>query len=394
MTEPPSTSATIFIATDNAPDAAMVQQLLADDFDNIFASANPDWANEDFDRHPPGVLVLAFNTIAKAERYYLGIYRHSATLHLQPHRTIVLCNKDEVRQAYIRCREGLFDDYVFFWPIVHDMLRLPMSVYLAQREMAALSVAGPSVAEFADQARRLSALEPVLDKHVALGSKRIKLADRAVTHAEQDIGMALDGLSRQLAQGKGAATGRNTRSLASEITRLKEGPFRQRFETVAEAVQPLQQWADGLREACEPHLASVRSLNSLAENVLPTVLVVDDDEFQRKLVGKILEGENYHIVFAASGIETLNTLHKSRPDLILMDIMMPDMDGMEVTRKLKAIPQFFDIPVIMVTGRSDKITVTASLKSGAADYIVKPCVRDTLIAKVASVLRARNTGGV
>lgn len=391
MTEPTTTGAIILIASDNAPDAAMVQQLLGDDFGRILTSADPDKAVEDFDRHQPGVLILAFNTIEKAQRYYLGIYRLSTTLQLQPHRTILLCNKDEVSQAYRRCREGLFDDYVFFWPIVHDTLRLPMSVYVAQRQLAALVNAGPSVAEFAAQACRLSALEPMLDQQMAQGGKRVNSAGRAVAQVERDIGKALDGLSRQLAQGAGAATTRNIESLAREISRLKEGEIRQGFETVAESVQPLQQWADGFRQACEPHLASVRSLNSLVQSIRPTVLVVDDDEFQRKLVGKILEGENYHIVFAASGIEALNALRKTQPDLILMDIMMPDMDGMEVTRKVKAMPQLVDIPIIMFTGRSEKNTVTASLKSGATDFIVKPFVRETMIAKVASVLCARNT---
>ncbi len=391
MDEPTATGATILIASDNAPDAAMVQQLLGDEFGPIHTCADPDKAVEDFDRHQPGVLILAFNTIEKAQRYYLGIFRLSTTLSLQPHRTILLCNKIEVSQAYRRCREGLFDDYVFFWPLVYDTLRLPMSVYVAQRELAALVNTGPSVAEFAEQARRLSALDPLLEQQVVQGRKRVKSAGRAVTRVERDIGKALDGLSSQFAQGSGADTSSNFQNLVKGITRLKEGEIRQGFETVAESVQPLQQWADGLRQACEPHLASVRSLNSLVESIRPTVLVVDDDEFQRNLVGKILEGENYHLVFAASGIEALNTLHKMQPDLILMDIMMPDMDGMEVTRRVKAMPQFIDTPIIMFTAKSEKNTVTASLKSGATDFIVKPVVRERLIEKVASVLCALNT---
>ncbi len=391
MDEPTATGATILIVSDNAQDAEMVQNLLGDEFGPIHTCADPDKAVEDFDCHQPGVLILAFNTIDKAQRYYLGIYRLSTTLSLQPHRTILLCNKIEVGQAYRRCREGLFDDYVFFWPLVYDTLRLPMSVYVAQRDLAALVNTGPSVANFAEQARRLSTLEPLLEQQVAQGSKRASSAGRAFARVERNIGKALDGLSSQFAQDAGANTSKNIENLVKGITRLKEGEIRQGFETVAESVQPLQQWADGLRQACEPHLASVRSLNTLAQSIRPIVLVVDDDEFQRKLVGRILEEENYHVIFAASGIETLSALRKTRPDLILMDIMMPDVDGMEVTRKLKILPQFLDIPVIMVTGKREKGTVTESLKSGAADFIAKPFVRKTLIEKVASVLRALNT---
>ena len=391
MDEPTATGATILIASDNAPDAAMVQQLLGDEFGPIHTCADPDNAVEDFDRHQPGVLILAFNTIDKAQRYYLGIYRLSTTLSLQSHRTILLCNKIEVSQAYRRCREGIFDDYVFFWPLVYDTLRLPMSVYVAQRELAALVSTGPSVANFSEQARRLSTLEPLLEQQVLQGSKRVSPAGRAFARVERNIGKALDGLSRKLAQGAGPDTSSNIQNLAQGIARLKEGEIRQGFETVAESVQPLQKWVDGFRQPCEPHLASVRSLNSLVNSIRSTVLVVDDDEFQRNLVGKILEGENYHLVFAASGIEALNALCKTRPDLILMDIMMPDMDGMEVTRKVKAMPQFVDTPIIMFTAKSEKNTLTASLKSGAIDFIVKPVERETLIEKVASVLCALNT---
>lgn len=391
MTDPTTTGSTILIASDNTQDAEMVQKLLGDEFGPIHTSADPDKAVEDFDRHQPGVLILAFNSIDKAQRYYLRIYRLSTTLPLHPHRTILLCNKNELSQAYRLCREGLFDDYVFFWPLVYDTLRLPMSVYVAQRDLAALVNTGPSVAEFAEQARRLSTLEPMLDQQVMQGSKHVSSAGRAFARVERNISKALDGLSSQFAQGAGADTSRNIQKLVKGITRLKEGEIRQGFETVAKSAQPLQQWADGIQQACEPHLASVRSLNSLVQSIRPTVLVVDDDEFQRNLVGKILEGENYHLVFAASGIEALNTLHKTQPDLILMDIMMPDMDGMEVTRKVKAMPQFVDIPIIMFTAKSEKNTVTASLKSGATDFIVKPFVRERLIEKVASVLCALNT---
>lgn len=379
----------ILIASDSSSEAALVQKLLGDDFGKVITSAKPGKATEDFDRYQPSVLILAFNTIEKCQHYYLSLYRHSVTLHLQPHRTILLCNKDEINQAYKLCCEGLFDDYVFFWPIVHDPFRLPMSVFVAQRELLTLTDDGPSVADFAAQARQLTALEPMLNKQVMQGSNRIKASSNAVAQAEQNIIQALDGLSSQLSQGESVAG--NTADLAREITNLKEGNIRQSFETVAESVRPLQQWADGFRQACEPHLASVRSLDSMAQSVRPTVMVVDDDEFQRNLVSKILEDENYHIVFAGSGIELLNALRKIRPDLILMDIMMPGMDGMETTRKVKSIPQRADIPIIMVTGRREKDAVTKSLNAGAMDFVVKPFERETLIAKVASGLSANKT---
>ena len=116
------------------------------------------------------------------------------------------------------------------------------------------------------------------------------------------------------------------------------------------------------------------------------MLVVDDDELQQKLVAKILAAENYQLIFAAKGVEALAVMRKTRPDVILMDFKMPEMDGIETTRRLKAVPQFAKLPVIMITGQSEGSVVVDSLKAGACGFLVKPFARDTLIAKLRQVL--------
>jgi CheY-like chemotaxis protein len=389
MSAPAHATSTILVASDNTGDAALVKQILDGEFGKVFTSTNPDKAVEDFDRQRPDVLVLAFNALEKSERHYLGLFRLSGTVHLQPHRTVILCNKHEGRRAYELCRDGLFDDYILFWPMTNDALRLPMSVHLALRELTVLRDGGPTPADFAAQARRLAELETLLNQQMAQGAQHIEEAGHAVEQAERGIGAALDGFSRRLTQGElpDVVEVRNAEGLAREIARLKEGEVRQRLHAVAESVQPLTQWADEFQQACAPHLESVRSLNAMAERVRPTVLVVDDDEFQHKIVSKILEDENYHLVFAAGGVEALSVLRKTRPDLILMDVMMPDMDGLEVMRQMKTVPRLADIPVIMITGKSEKNIVTESLKAGATGFVVKPFARDTLLGKVAKVLR-------
>ena len=154
----------------------------------------------------------------------------------------------------------------------------------------------------------------------------------------------------------------------------------------AQSAQPIRQWAEGFRQDYALHLESVRELNALAEHVRPTVLVVDDDELQWKLVSIILAAENFQLLFACGGLEALNILRKARPDLILMDVQMPDMDGIETMRRLKTVPQFSRVPVIMITGKSEKSVLTESLKAGASGFLVKPFERDTLIAKVRQAL--------
>lgn len=381
--------AKILVASDDLNDATLIRKLLMQEFEQVFLSTHPNMAVKDFEcRAPLDVLILAFNTPAKAERYYLGLYRLSGKIHLQPHRTVVLCNVDEVSQAYQACRQQYFDDYVQFWPMTNDAPRLLMSVHHSLRDLTVISEGGPSAAEFAAQARRLAELGSMLDQHVVQGSQRIDVANRAMVQAEQDIGAALDGFSSKLAQGNlpGVSSINDVSGLEQEIKRLKQEEIGQRFRKVVESVQPIKQWADDFRKGVEPHIESARTLNAMADAIRPMILVVDDDDFQCKIVNKLLASENYRLVFAGGGVEALNILRKMQPDLILMDILMPDMDGIETTRRLKTMPQFANVPVIMVTGNSEGTAVRDSIKAGAANFIVKPFDRDTLLVKVTRAL--------
>lgn len=377
MTAPDPTAALILIATDNVTDANLIKKHLEVEFKKVFISTDSDRAVADFELHLPDVLMLAFNSLEKSERYYLELYRRSRKIHLQPHRTVILCNNDEVKRVYDLCKKELFDDYILFWPMTHDTTRLLMAVRHALRELAVIKSGGPSAAEFAAQARRLAELETMLDRQMAQGGQQIEVTSRAMAQAEQKIGAALDDFSLRLTQD----------DLKNEISRLRREEIQQQFNIAAESVKPLKRWAHNFKQECAPHLESARALGVMAERVQPVVLVVDDDEFQHKIIGKILEGKNYHLVFASGGIEALKIMRKTRPDLILMDVVMPDMGGLEVARYIKSAPQLADIPIIMITGKSDKNIVIESRKVGAAGFVVKPFDRDTLLGKVAQALR-------
>src|SRR5689334_13848225 len=110
-------AASILIASDAQANATMVCELLSQEFNGVRASWIPDVAVAEFDASPPQVLVVAFEELQNAELYYLSLFRLSQTIRRQPHRTIVLCHKDDVRRAFELCRSGHFDDYILFWPM-------------------------------------------------------------------------------------------------------------------------------------------------------------------------------------------------------------------------------------------------------------------------------------
>jgi PleD family two-component response regulator len=384
-------TANILITSDDPSDADLVKRLLASEFSKIFISTSHDKAVEDFELRRPDVLVLAFNTLEKAELYYLGLYRMSPTIQLHPHRTVILCSKDDVKRVSELCMKRYFDDYILFWPMNYDAPRLPMSVHLAIRELTSSRSLGPSVAEFAAQARRLAELETLLDRQVTLGGRHIDAASLAMEQAKENVGAALDGFTRRLGQGelKEVVDVKNVDGLEREMKRFKQEEIQSHLAAASEAVQPLKQWTHEFRQEYAPHLESARALNAMANSVRPKILVVDDDDFQHKMIAKILGTENYEFAFAGSGAEAMSVLRNIRPDLILMDIVMPDMDGLEVIRRLKTVPQFASTPVMMISGKSEGNVILSCMKAGAVDFVVKPFEMEKLKAKVARFSRPK-----
>lgn len=119
----------------------------------------------------------------------------------------------------------------------------------------------------------------------------------------------------------------------------------------------------------------------------PKILVVDDQPINVQLLKRKLERENLHILPAYSGKEALNVVATEKPDLILLDVMMPDMDGIEVCQRLQASEATRSIPVIFITARSSKEGKLEGLGVGAVDYITKPIDLDETLARVQTQLR-------
>jgi len=126
----------------------------------------------------------------------------------------------------------------------------------------------------------------------------------------------------------------------------------------------------------------------------PLILIVDDVTENLQVLGNILNKNNYRISYATNGKEALNMLKKIHPDLILLDIMMPEMDGLETCRYLKADPGLSEIPVIFLTARTEQADLVQGFETGAVDYVKKPFNSAELLARIRThveLRQARNT---
>jgi putative two-component system response regulator len=117
------------------------------------------------------------------------------------------------------------------------------------------------------------------------------------------------------------------------------------------------------------------------------ILIVDDDPAGRQTLESILEGQGYRLEMAENGLEALEKARQILPDVILLDVMMPGMDGFEVCQRIRSDPLLAEIPVIMLTALDDKKSLLDGLESGADDYITKPYDRHELRARLLGITR-------
>ena len=116
------------------------------------------------------------------------------------------------------------------------------------------------------------------------------------------------------------------------------------------------------------------------------ILLVEDNPVNRRLAEFLLRSQGYQVRAATNAQEAFDTIKAERPDLILMDVQLPGMDGLEATRKLKAEPTTRDIPVVAVTSYAMKGDREKALAAGCSGYITKPIDKDTFVREVATVL--------
>jgi DNA-binding response OmpR family regulator len=123
------------------------------------------------------------------------------------------------------------------------------------------------------------------------------------------------------------------------------------------------------------------------------ILVVDDDPTIVRLLTVNLEMEGFQVLTASNGREALEAVARERPDLVLLDVMMPVLDGLEVVGRLRRDPVTADLPVILLSAKAQESDIRHGMGAGADEYVTKPFDPSELIETIGRVLRARRGGG-
>lgn len=117
------------------------------------------------------------------------------------------------------------------------------------------------------------------------------------------------------------------------------------------------------------------------------ILIVEDEQDIRQLVTHYLEKEGFRPVAAMNGLEALKKVKEDKPDLVVLDLMLPEMDGLEVCKRLRSVPETAMLPILMLTAKAEESDTIVGLELGADDYVTKPFSPKALVARVKALLR-------
>ena len=126
---------------------------------------------------------------------------------------------------------------------------------------------------------------------------------------------------------------------------------------------------------------------------MPKILLIEDNEMNRDMLSRRLERRGYEVVIAVDGLEGVNAAQVHRPDLVLMDMSLPVLDGWEATRRLKAAPEMRRVPVIALTAHAMSGDREKAMSAGCDDFDTKPIDFARLLGKIEALLKATGTDG-
>ena len=120
-----------------------------------------------------------------------------------------------------------------------------------------------------------------------------------------------------------------------------------------------------------------------------TILVVEDDENIQQLVGYNLAKAGFHVLYADNGEQALSLIKRERPELIVLDLMLPGLSGFEICKLVRKDPKTKSVPIVMLTAKSEENDIAAGLDLGADDYITKPFSPKILVSRIKAALRRK-----
>jgi CheY-like chemotaxis protein len=364
----------ILVVSDNEGELEEIKQHLSGGYSQVYEALNEDAAVRCFEKKRVALLLLAMNSLHKAETFYLKLFHSSEHIYEIPHQVIVFVTRSELERAYELCLREIFHSFVIIRPLLSEhFLRLAVRHALEKRDSHTTIQRGRKLlqrlAEHVEHMR--SEFDQLMADNKVLREQQHTAQRGLASSINSRLGIFRDSLMEPEMQK--IVTVHDFEALHREFERLRGGEIISQLEYYHDQMDmALDSWTGNLEKQLNLLELASADANQAKQTSTPQILIIDDDAIQRHMLSSVLEEEGYAVLQAANGNEGMGMLLAKTPDLVLLDYEMPDLDGISLLRKARMSPQLKNLPVIMLTGHSEKEVVQLCLNHGANDYLVKP----------------------
>jgi CheY-like chemotaxis protein len=295
-----------------------------------------------FDSFKPQLILLAFSHNRDAIVGYGRLLLNARNALESPHLCVLMTDGKHAEEASRYCHLNVVDDYVILKPMF-DTHRIGVCIYLLLR------------------------LFEQVDFHKLMRQRCLNLV--------QSIGGISELLDLQHLDLQRQKPESITNPLVSDILNVNWATLELCSQSPWSPIP--KQPESNLNQA---DVQSSADLHEPASRLL--IMVVEDEEVNQNMMTLVLKKEGYQVVLARDGEEALEQLNIVNPDMVLMDIRMPKLNGLEVTKRMQQDPRLRSIPIVMLSAHTEQPVVRECLKSGAVDYLIKPAQRKELLDRV------------
>jgi CheY-like chemotaxis protein len=364
----------ILIASDNEAELAEIKLHISNSYTQVYEAMNEDAAIRIFEKKRVALLLLALNSLHKAETFYLKLFHACEHIYEIPHQVIVFVTRSELERAYELCLREIFHSFVIIRPLLSEhFLRLAVRHAFEKREAHTTIQRGRKMmqrlAEHVEHMR--SEFDQLMADNKVLREQQHSAQRGLANSINSRLGIFRDSLMEP--EMKDVVTVHDFEALHREFERLRGGEIISQLEYYHDQMDmALDSWTGNLEKQLNLLERASVDAKEVKQSHTPLILIIDDDDIQRHMLSTLLAAEGYTVLEAASGNEGMGVLLAKLPDLVFLDYEMPDLDGLSLLRKARMSPHLKDMPVIMLTGHSEKEVVKLCVQNGANDYLVKP----------------------
>ena len=375
----------VLVVTDSREELEKLLHLLTPEFGSILNSDTESLAVSLFKKYHPTLLVLAFEEVAKAEKFYLSLYNLDQEIYRAPHKTLLLCKGSESKQAYELCKAGILNDYVADRPLF-DPFRLRLSVSQALKNHDTEQNSFWLNQHIEKVSSGIHKFNSFINNHIFSSKEQQDETVQSFHQYTEKLTSDLKLLEENLTS---LALNENLfrdekKQVIAQFDQFKKESIEAGSETLKQTMQQAKELLGNLDEGYHSYQEKVGP--DPADDSITEILLVDDDDIYREIVITMLKSDTMHVHAVADGRSALRHLMVARPDIILLDYLMPGLDGLAVLKEIKSNPATKKIPVIMLTGDSSREVVGGSVHGGAAKFLIKPSDRNTVLSKIKQVL--------